>query len=213
MMYNTHTLTELAKEFDIPLVEAKGTVTDAGSFAEQTRQNEDNIEGFILRFDDGHMLKIKTEKYLRIHRVKDQISNDRRLLDLIINNGIDDVLPNLDEGDRQRVIDYEAKYRRAFENLLSHLTALAIDCKEKATMSDEFFDNGPTLDRKMVATILLPDSGLDKKLYGIIFGYIDGKDVGTQLLEWVQKAVSNTKRYNELADLLGLDHTTDLLEE
>ena len=179
-----------------------------------TRQKErEGREGDVIQFNDGHMVKIKNDWYLRIHRVKDQISNDRRLLDLIVNNGVDDVLPNLDQVDRDRIVAYETAFKTAYENLVKKLDDFAAKAKEKATMPNEFFEAEKTLDRKMVATVLLPESDIPNKLYGIIFGYLDGKTVEDQMLKRVRESTSNTRRYNDIADLLGLSHTNDDLED
>ena len=213
-MTEKYTLTALSSKFNIPLVENKGTVSNIKKFVESTNKSEDNIEGYVLRFNDGHMVKIKTDWYLRLHRAKDQIRNNRRLLDLIINNGIDDLLPNLDEADYDRVVEFDKKFQKIYKETSDFLENLAKDCVEKATMPSEFFDNAePTLNRKMVATVLLPDSKIDKRLYGIVFGYLDGKDVRESFLSMIRKSTASNKKYNDLADILGLDYSEEEREE
>ena len=176
--------------------------------------DQEQREGDVVQFADGHMVKIKTDWYLRLHRAKDQIRNNRRLLDLIINNGIDDLLPNLDEADYDRVVEFDKKFQKIYKETSDFLENLAKDCVEKATMPSEFFDNAePTLDRKMVAVDLLPASGLNKGLYSIIFGYLDGRDVRESFLRMVRNSTASNKKYNDLAKVLGLELSEDNEDE
>ena len=179
------------------------------------QKNQEGREGDVIQFNNGHMVKIKNDWYLRIHRVKDQISNDRRLLDLILNGEVDDILPVLDQEDQDRILLYDAKFQRAFKGMVKKLDTLSKEFKEKATMPNEFFEaEEPTINKKMVAVDLLPISDVPRKLYGVVFGFIDGKStVYDAMLKRANQATSSYKKYNEFADLLGLAHTTDDLEE
>jgi RNA ligase len=78
-------------------------------------RNLQNEEGVIVRFDDGHMVKIKSEWYLQLHRTKDAISNEAKVLSLVINQGLDDLLPLLTEDDKKKVLDYQQGF---YTNLL-----------------------------------------------------------------------------------------------
>ena len=180
-----------------------------GGFEEQ-----EDREGDVIHFADGHMVKIKTSWYLRIHRVKDQIQNNRRILDLIINNGIDDLIPNLDEDDYNRIVAFDKAFHEAYNRLVDRLVQVAVECKVKATMPNEFFDGDDEIvDRKQVAVELLPASGIDPRLYGHVFGYLDGKDVRETFLDRVRKSTNTTKKYNEMARILGIEESEDDQED
>ena len=62
-----------------------------------------DVEGVVLRTFHGHMLKMKCESYVRIHKAKDKISVEKNAVAAIINNEIDDLLPELAQEDRDRV--------------------------------------------------------------------------------------------------------------
>jgi RNA ligase len=63
--YWTHTeMCEYAEAFGIPVVRAFEPQTDMKAFLEYVSGLED-LEGFIVRFDDGHMLKLKCHWYLQ----------------------------------------------------------------------------------------------------------------------------------------------------
>lgn len=98
----------------------KGTVTDIEAFAEHTRGETDK-EGYVIRFMDGHMVKVKSEWYCNIHKIKEQINSERSILELYFSNGLDDALAMLSAEERLRI----TTYTKAFE-VATHLSACNI---------------------------------------------------------------------------------------
>jgi RNA ligase len=76
---------------------------------EETKESE-GIEGYIIRFDDGHMLKIKGEWYLRIHKTKDNLTHEKNVVDLLINEKMDDNKAFMMDEDRKRVDEFETVF-------------------------------------------------------------------------------------------------------
>jgi len=172
-----------------------------GSFVEYIarQRGREGREGDIVRFADGHMLKIKNDWYVRIHKVKDKIRTDRHILSLVLEGMIDDVMPHLDENDFARVRDYEARFHDAYNMkriFLSHFANVMVMEADG--------------DRKKLATELLPRSAATKLEYRFVFGVADGKDMNEMLMTHVKSKLGNTAKYNELAEFLGLD--TDVEE-
>jgi T4 RnlA family RNA ligase len=64
--------------------------------------DEDNFEGIVVRFDDGHMVKVKTDKYVRYHHAKDSITREKNVIAILVNNQADDFRSLLSPEDRQR---------------------------------------------------------------------------------------------------------------
>lgn len=62
-----------------------------------------DVEGVVLRTSEGHMLKMKCDAYVRIHKAKDKISVEKNAVDAILNNEIDDLLPELAPEDQDRL--------------------------------------------------------------------------------------------------------------
>jgi RNA ligase len=172
-----------------------------GSFAEYIarQRGREGREGDIIRFSSGHMLKVKNDWYVRIHKVKDKIRTDRHILALVLEGMIDDVMPHLDERDFSRVRDYEARFHEAYRNKLVELDQLIDDLITDAEG-----------DRKRLATEVLPNSGLDKLMWRFVFSRCDGRDLNEMLMGHVKAKLGNTAKYNELAEFLGLD--TDVEE-
>ena len=62
-----------------------------------------DAEGVVIRTDEGHMVKMKTDHYVRIHKAKDKITVEKNALAAILNNEIDDVMRDLSQEDQNRV--------------------------------------------------------------------------------------------------------------
>jgi len=60
-------------------------------------------EGYVIRFSDGHMIKIKNLWYLKIHRAKDAITFEKNVIKLIVDNDMDDILPELTQDEQDRI--------------------------------------------------------------------------------------------------------------
>lgn len=118
--------------FDIEIVEQfRGTADSMEQLADHTRQIV-NEEGYVVRFADGHMVKIKSDWYVAIHKAKENLLYERYVIDMIINNTIDDVKPYLTNNDLKRVDQYTDQF-------ISWLSKTIIDV---ASRSWDLLNNG-----------------------------------------------------------------------
>lgn len=63
---------------------------DVKQFVNSIADSLDNIEGYVCRI--GNLLfKVKTTKYISLHRTKDSITNPRRLFEAVLDQGTDDL--------------------------------------------------------------------------------------------------------------------------
>jgi len=172
---------------------------DGGLEEYVARQREsEGREGDIIRFADGHAVKVKNDWYVRIHKVKDKIRTDRHILALLLENELDDVYPHLDERDYERVKQYERDFHRLYHEKLVELDQVVNDLITDAEG-----------DRKRLATEVLPASDLDQRQWRFVFAHADGKDLNDLLMEHVRKNLGNTRKYLELAEFLGLPQIND----
>lgn len=120
--YWTHTeMREYAEIFGIPVVRAFEPQTDMKAFLEYVHDLED-LEGFIVRFDDGHMLKLKCHWYLQIHKAKEAILQDRNIVELILDEKLDDVKAHLPQEDRDRLTYFESQINSRILDRAAHLS-------------------------------------------------------------------------------------------
>jgi RNA ligase len=93
MYYSLDMMKYVSEQYNIPMI--KTYSGDISNIREQI-----GIEGVVVRFNDGHMIKVKTDWYVAIHRAKDQILFEKNVIKLILEENIDDILPNLLENDK-----------------------------------------------------------------------------------------------------------------
>ncbi len=107
-----------AELHNIPVVKTWGSTTTKrhDALIDIVRQAE-GIEGIVIRFDDGHMVKIKADWYVRIHKVKSLLGQERDVVSLILNNELDDLLPVLP---REDVVKIEVFQSLLTEKIVSH---------------------------------------------------------------------------------------------
>lgn len=90
-----------ALKYSIPSVERyNGELHDIKS--------QEDIEGAIILFSNGHMVKVKCDWYVNLHKTFDSLQQEKNVLLLILSNQVDDLLPNLSEEDKEKVIEYQS---------------------------------------------------------------------------------------------------------
>lgn len=88
-------LEEFSTMWDIPLVRAEpGGVDSIEQFMQEARDLE-GAEGYIVRFDSGHMLKVKGSWYCQLHKTLDQLRFEKDVIRLILDEKLDDAKPFL----------------------------------------------------------------------------------------------------------------------
>jgi len=103
-------MVEEVEDTGIPVVRAfEGTVENMQALVDYTRDLI-NIEGFVVRFDSGHMLKVKAEDYLRKHKAKDSMSREKNVIELIVSGNVDDVKSFLSPEDLKRLEKFEDEF-------------------------------------------------------------------------------------------------------
>lgn len=94
----------------------------------------DGQEGVVVRFADGHMVKIKSEIYVNIHKAKDNLLFERHVVLMIVNETIDDVMAFLPDIDKANVANYQNKLS---DWINSTVESLHTTCY-KAIVTDRF---------------------------------------------------------------------------
>jgi RNA ligase len=109
-----------AEAYRIPVVRAFEPQSDMKAFVEYVRDLED-LEGFVVRFSDGHMLKLKCHWYLQIHKAKEAILQDRNIVELILDEKLDDIKAHLPAEDRDRLSQFESQFNIAVSDAVFYL--------------------------------------------------------------------------------------------
>jgi RNA ligase len=157
------------------------------------RQREsEGREGDIIRFADGHMLKVKNDWYVRIHKTIDRITFDRNIVDLIINEEVDDVIPMLPTAQVERIRNFETRFWASFKVKEDMLLA------DRNICSQLYED-----DRKRIALEYIPTLP-NKADAQFVFRMLDGSSIRDLLLEHVRKSISTNTKWEQTATWLGM---------
>lgn len=156
------------------------------------QRGKEGREGDIIRFADGHMLKIKNDWYVRIHKILDRITFDRNIVDLIINEEVDDIIPMLPTVQVDRIRDFETRFWRAFKQKENRLLG------QRMNASQTYED-----DRKRIALEMVP-SLPNKVDASFIFRMLDGSNIRDLLLDYVRKNISSNTRWDACAEWMGM---------
>lgn len=182
-----------AENHGIPVVRAFDSRSDMKEFIEYVRDLQD-LEGFVVRFDDGHMLKLKCEWYLQIHRAKEAILQDRNIVELILDEHLDDVKPHLLQEDRDRINKFENDFNQAIMKTSTHiLDKIVKDVRGLKISRKEFALVVSTVGNQKGVNYIAP----------IMFTLwdtnpIELSDVDVQVRKMVRKYLNKIARYEEI---------------
>lgn len=143
-----------------PLVDT-GTLS-IPEFINQVPDMLDDIEGFVCKTDDI-WFKLKTKKYLALHHCKDSVNNPRRLFEVILNEGIDDVKSMFHEDEllMKQINDMEQKVETLYNHMVNEV--------------ETFYRDNKFLDRKDYA--IKAQSEVTKLYFGLVMNkYVQRPD-------------------------------------
>ena len=185
-------LVRAACAYNIEVVKSyPGTPESMSHLMEETRDAE-GIEGWIIRFEDGHMLKIKGEWYLKIHKTKDTLAQEKNVIDLIVNEKIDDVKAFMQEEDRDRV--------EKFMHVFWEGVYLSIDSYEKYYQA--VLSSG--LDRAEYAKRWMPTiKPQDPFAPSYVFSRFDGQISRDLILNQIKRNIGTSTKVEHVRHLWG----------
>ena len=179
---------DLALGYNVPVVRAFEPQTDMKAFLEHVRDLED-LEGFVVRFDDGHMLKLKCHWYLQIHKAKEAILQDRNIVELILDEKLDDVKAHLPQEDRDHLTHFEIQFNMCVGIVVQSILDIMGE-----------LDDG-NIDRKTFAVEMAPQ--ICPYMRPIVFKNFDGCTIG-KVFEDVRNTIRNnltkTVKYEAIRD-------------
>jgi len=185
----------LGKYWHVPSVRAHEITEDLI----QTISTWEGSEGVVVRFDDGHMVKIKASWYVLRHKSKEAITREKNVIEYIVNDRVDDVLPFLQAEDQDRLKDFQKDFWEGFNSMVNAYERYWAMVQQAG------------LDRKAYALNWKPT--IDKQdgfapVY--VFGRFSGKDGRQMVLDEIRRNTSTQTKINEvrrLWDNLMWDYT------
>lgn len=187
----TYEFNEFALAYDIPLVESIGKVEDPDAFMQYVHDLK-GAEGFVIRWSDGHRVKVKAHEYIQIHKAKEAILQDRNIIELILDDKLDDIKAHLLEDDRNRLTKFEDEFNKYIKRRV-HMIWTDV----------QFFKSDRYVgDRKGFAINFAPKC--DPYTKPIMFTMWDKEGTKAEVEEVVRNMVRNnltkTSKYEEIRD-------------
>ncbi|QGT54373.1 hypothetical protein b3_0129 [Synechococcus phage B3] len=186
----------LAASYTIPVVKAIDglAIQNIDLFVKQIREWED-AEGVVIRFDDGHMVKIKADDYVLRHKSKDAISQEKNVISTIVNDEVDDLIPLLTEEDAKRILAFQKVFWYCVDELVVELE------------SEYSFGSAQFPERKDFAVNfvgrMLQSTENKKRYIPIMYSMRSGKTAREALVAMIQKSVSSQTKIDENRWLFG----------
>lgn len=87
------------------------------------------IEGFVTLLDSGEFVKVKVQSYVKLHHLKDNISNLTNLIPLILDDNLDDLMGQFAED--QDTLDYITEIQGKISKIHNHTVVQFLDLREK----------------------------------------------------------------------------------
>jgi RNA ligase len=162
------------ERWDIPVVYPVGMY-----FLEQ-----EGVEGIVIRFDDGHMVKVKTDWYVLRHKALDGLRSEKNVLKLILDEGVDDVMPLLDAKMQEYLGGYVDRVFQKWNEYAKHYTCTVNNYKH---LERKEFAN-------LAKTMMFP---------WLAFKVYDGKDALETIKDKVSHSLSSQTTVDNIRELIG----------
>lgn len=118
----------LCDQYDLSIVKAYRSETDIMTFMNRVK-DETGIEGYVVRWDDGTMIKLKTDEYRLFHSSRELIQSERKTVSVILNNKMDDLKTALMADDLKIAEQCEKMVDTLINNLYKRAMDLFLESK------------------------------------------------------------------------------------
>ncbi len=174
--------------YNIPVVDKFDSINDIESFINSI-QDQEAIEGFVVRFDDGLMIKIKLPWYVLRHRSKEILDRPIDMIRMYLDNEIDDFRATLIEEDDKN------KLQEVIDDLEAHIYGLE---KNYESWYRDII-NSDIKDKKSFSISEI-GKNLPKHLRSAIFWQMDGNNIREYVFKYLKgktKSITTWKEYRE----------------
>lgn len=185
--YNYNNMKYVADFFLIPVVNQFSYTGDNFNDILNYVKNMQEGEGIVIRFDDGHMVKIKADLYVTLHRAKSLIENERDVMELVLNEKVDDLYPLLYKEDAQKLHNY---YKNVWDQIIDFVS-----------LTQKLINNTSHMTRKEFA---FHTANIGSGMRSIAFSCFDKKrvDIGN-VTEYLLKNLGSNSRFERNREIVA----------
>ncbi len=184
-----------ATAWGIPVVKAFAWNT-GGKIDEKIEEVVDHIrkwddgEGVVIRFDDGHMVKIKADDYVLRHKSKDNISQEKNVLQTILDDSVDDLVPLLTPEDADRIQRFQKAFWASVEDV-------------SYEMAQKFLSGNTVYPDKKDFAVEFVQKKVDPTHAPLMYGMKGGKGSRGILVEMIEKSLSSQSKIDSARWMWG----------
>jgi RNA ligase len=180
-----------ATAWNIPVVKAVDglSVQNIDLFVKQVREWDDG-EGIVLRFDTGHMVKVKADDYVLRHRSKEAINQEKNVLQTILEDAVDDLVPLLTPEDADRIQRFQNSFWMGLDEVALEMAELFVEGNK---MYPEKKDFAVEFVQKKVSSLHAP----------IMYAMKGGKGSKEVLIEMIGKSLGSQPKINDARWMFG----------
>ena len=183
-------MVELASHYDIPYVNALAQGSNMDENQLDCIRLWDDGEGVVIRFDNGHMVKVKADEYILRHRSKEQINSEKNIIQVILNDAVDDMIPLLTEDDATRLRKFQSEFWSAVDEVAQDLTSIFEG-------GDKMYPDKKEFAVEFVNRMILPMHR------PFMFGMKQGKECKQLLIDSIEKSLSSQTKLNDSRWMFG----------
>lgn len=180
---------EFATRYNVPMTEIYNKTFDQ-IIKEVKTIKSDEQEGFVVNID-GHMIKVKGDDYVQIHRILSKISSINLIIESVAENRVDDLISKVPAAYRERV--------RIVEKIVLDYV------KNMEAEVQKYFDAAPKDDKK--SFMIWAESNVPKKYKG----YVRNKYLGIEN-NYVKYGSEKCPAYKKLKEM-GVSDYKAIFEE
>ncbi|ACA16673.1 hypothetical protein M446_2212 [Methylobacterium sp. 4-46] len=172
--------------FGVRVVAARGMVDDPRAFVARARR-EEGIEGYVVAFDDGHRVKVKTEAYRLRLRAITGLQRERTVLAWVATGAVDEVAALLPAEAAARLRDHAAAW---CAGLATQARAIRAFVAEHAGLPVE-------------EAAARARARFDPRLHRAVRSALGGREPGSALRETLLRAAASDAQADSLRGLFG----------
>jgi len=104
-------LSDLAIQYNVPRVMPSKFIGTRTELVKHTKELTGK-EGYVIVWEDGLRVKIKGDDYVIKHKAKNQISKEKNILSLVLQEKLDDIIPVLCKDDAVKAKGYQESVKK-----------------------------------------------------------------------------------------------------
>jgi len=204
--YEPHeTLLRVGEALDVEVVrQYAGTIETMEKFIEEAREDKE-IEGYVIRFEDGHMLKVKADIYLSLHKAVSHLQQEKDVWRIVLEDKADDLKAILMEDQRDRLDTFQKELNEACfdlgRKLMSEYNRADFALDEQ---NFEMFENGEHERKKMFALDFVKNNdALEPEIQNLMFALYDGKDAFEVVRNYLIKQTTTGSKIDRVRKLMN----------